>query len=211
MTDSNPTSPFNTAESRVSYGIGLQVGKQLTSNRFDGMDYQALSQGVVDALEGNEPAVAEADLQQAFADIREHLEAQEAEQAKTLAVEGESFLEENAKKSGITVTDSGLQYEILQTGDGETPNASSTVRTHYHGTLIDGTIFDSSVDRGQPAEFPVNGVIAGWTEALQIMPVGSKWRLYVPHNLAYGERGAGASIAPYSALIFDVELLDIVA
>lgn len=211
MTDSPSTTPFSTAESRVSYGIGLQVGKQLSSNRFDGMDYQALAQGVVDALEGNTPAVAEADLQQSFADIRERIEAQEAEQAKTLAVKGQAFLEENAKKDGITVTESGLQYEILHTGEGETPNASATVRTHYHGTLIDGTVFDSSVDRGQPTEFPVNGVIAGWTEALQLMPVGSKWRLYVPHNLAYGERGAGASIAPYSALIFEVELLDIVA
>jgi FKBP-type peptidyl-prolyl cis-trans isomerase FklB len=108
------------------------------------------------------------------------------------------------------VTASGLQYEILTEGQGDKPSAESTVRTHYHGTLINGEVFDSSYERGEPAEFPVNGVIKGWTEALQMMPTGSKWRLYVPHDLAYGERGAGASIAPYSTLIFDVELLAIV-
>ena len=107
------------------------------------------------------------------------------------------------------MTASGLQYEIVTQGDGAKPTASSRVKTHYHGTLIDGTVFDSSYNRGQPIDFAVNGVIAGWTEALQLMPVGSKWRLYIPYQLAYGERGAGASIAPYSALIFDVELLDI--
>ena len=110
----------------------------------------------------------------------------------------------------MTVTASGLQYEVITQGTGAIPTRTSKVKTHYHGTLIDGTVFDSSVNRGQPIDFPVNGVIAGWTEALQLMPVGSKWRLYIPHNLAYGERGAGASIKPYSALIFDVELIDII-
>ena len=108
------------------------------------------------------------------------------------------------------MTDSGLQYEVLVQGDGEKPTRASTVRTHYHGTLIDGTVFDSSYNRGQPAEFPVSGVIAGWTEALQLMPVGTKLRLTIPHNLAYGERGAGGKIAPFSTLVFDVELLAIV-
>lgn len=207
MSDS---STFDTPESRVSYGIGLQVGKQLSSNTFDGMDFSAVAQGVVDALEGTTPAVAESDLQSAFAEIRTRMEAKQAEQAKKLAAEGDAFLQQNATKDGITVTESGLQYEVITEGSGEKPVASSTVRTHYHGTLIDGTVFDSSVNRGQPAEFPVNGVIAGWTEALQMMTVGSKWRLYVPHNLAYGARGAGSSIGPYSALIFEVELLDVI-
>jgi len=201
---------FDTPESRVSYGIGLQVGRQLSSNTFEGMSFDAVAQGVVDALEGKNPAVADADLQSAFAEIRQRMEAAQAEQSKKLAADGEAFLKANASKEGITVTESGLQYEVITEGSGEKPITTSTVRTHYHGTLIDGTVFDSSVDRGQPAEFPVNGVIAGWTEALQMMTVGSKWRLYVPHNLAYGARGAGSAIAPYSALIFDVELLDII-
>jgi len=123
--------------------------------------------------------------------------------------EGKLFLEENAKKEGVTTLPSGLQYEILTEGKGEKPGITDVVTTHYHGTLLDGNIFDSSVHRGQPASFPVNGVIKGWTEALQLMPVGSKWKLYVPHHLAYGEQGAGQAIGPYTTLIFEVELLDI--
>ena len=138
------------------------------------------------------------------------MQAKQAEQAKELTAEGEEYLAENAKREEIVVTDSGLQYEILQAGDGAIPTKEDTVRTHYHGTLVNGTVFDSSVDRGQPAEFPVGGVIAGWTEALQLMPVGSKWRLHIPYNLAYGERGAGGAIGPYATLIFDIELLAIV-
>ena len=122
---------------------------------------------------------------------------------------GKKFLEENAKKAGVNVTDSGLQYEILTEGNGNKPSATDKVRVHYTGTLPDGTVFDSSVARGAPAEFPVNGVIRGWVEALQMMPVGSKWKLTIPHELAYGERGAGASIPPFSTLVFEVELLDI--
>ena len=129
-----------------------------------------------------------------------------------MAAEGETVSgPENAEREEVTVTESGLQFEILTEGTGEKPAKTSTVRTHYHGTLIDGTVFDSSVERNDPAEFPVGGVIAGWTEALQMMSVGSKWRLYIPHNLAYGERGAGGAIKPYSALVFEVELLDIIA
>jgi FKBP-type peptidyl-prolyl cis-trans isomerase FklB len=120
-------------------------------------------------------------------------------------------LSDNAKRDEVTVTESGLQYEVINAGNGETPTAASTVRVHYHGTLLDGTVFDSSYDRGQPAEFPVGGVIKGWTEALQLMQVGAKLRLFVPHDLAYGEQGAGGAIAPFSTLVFDVELLDIIA
>jgi len=124
--------------------------------------------------------------------------------------EGELFLEENSKRTEVTTLVSGLQYEIIQKGEGATPASTDKVKCHYHGTLVDGTVFDSSVQRGEPAEFPVNGVIQGWVEALQLMQVGSKWRLYVPSNLAYGERGAGGVIGPHATLIFEVELLAIV-
>jgi len=163
----------------------------------------------MDALNGNEYAVEVEDLRAAFGVINERMQAQQAEQAKEASAEGQKFLDENAKRDEVTVTESGLQYEVLTTGEGEKPTAASTVRTHYHGTLIDGTVFDSSYDRGQPAEFPVGGVIAGWTEALQMMTVGSKWRLAIPYQLAYGEQGAGGAIGPFQTLVFDVELLEI--
>ncbi|HTF95359.1 MAG TPA: FKBP-type peptidyl-prolyl cis-trans isomerase [Cellvibrio sp.] len=197
-------------EELVSYGIGRQMGQQLADNPFDGVSPAAVAQGLLDALNGVEMPYSNEQMQAAFGEINTRMQAKEAEQSKTLAAAGEAFLAENAKKPGITVTASGLQYEVITQGDGAIPTKTSKVKTHYHGTLIDGTVFDSSVNRGQPIDFPVNGVIAGWTEALQLMPVGSKWRLYVPQQLAYGERGAGASIKPYSALIFDVELIDIV-
>jgi FKBP-type peptidyl-prolyl cis-trans isomerase FklB len=137
-------------------------------------------------------------------------EAQEA-QARAAAAKGEAFLADNAKREGVVTLESGLQYEIIEAGDenGENPTASSKVRTHYHGTFIDGKVFDSSYERGQPAEFPVGGVIAGWTEALQLMTKGAKWRLYVPYQLAYGAQGSPGGIPPYSTLVFDVELIDI--
>ena len=142
--------------------------------------------------------------------LNKTMEAKEAEKNKGLAAEGEAFLAENAKREGVFVTESGLQYEVVTMGEGEKPTAESTVKVHYHGTLIDGTVFDSSVQRGEPIEFPLNGVIKGWTEGLQLMPVGSKFILYIPYQLAYGERGAGELIGPCEALIFEVELLDIV-
>lgn len=201
---------YTTVEQRVSYGVGRQMGDQLAANPFDGVDAAAVAAGLIDALEGKASSVAHADLEAAFKEIGQRMQAKQAAQAKDKAAEGENFLAENAKKAGVTVTASGLQYEVVTQGSGEKPTATSRVKTHYHGTLIDGTVFDSSYNRGQPIDFAVNGVIAGWTEALQLMPVGSKWRLYIPYQLGYGERGAGASIAPYSALIFDVELLEIV-
>ncbi len=201
---------FSSVEELVSYGIGRQMGDQLASNPFEGVSPEAVAQGVVDALNNVAMPYSNEQMQAAFEEINKRMQAQAAEKNKALAGAGEAFLAENAKKAGVTVTASGLQYEVITQGTGAIPTATSKVKTHYHGTLIDGTVFDSSVNRGQPIDFPVNGVIAGWTEALQLMPVGSKWRLYIPHNLAYGERGAGASIAPFSALIFDVELIDIV-
>lgn len=204
------SSKFSSVEELVSYGIGRQMGQQLADNPFDGVSPAAVAEGLLDALNGIEMPYSNEQMQEAFQEINNRMQAKEAEQSKNLAAAGEAFLADNAKKAGITVTASGLQYEVITQGTGAIPTKTSKVKTHYHGTLIDGTVFDSSVNRGQPIDFPVNGVIAGWTEALQLMPVGSKWRLYIPHDLAYGERGAGASIKPYSALIFDVELLDIV-
>jgi FKBP-type peptidyl-prolyl cis-trans isomerase FklB len=201
---------YTTIELRASYGVGRQMGEQLASNPFEGVDAEAVAQGVLDALNGKDSQVARPELEEAFRTIGARMQEKQEQQTKAQAKVGEMFLAENAKKDGITVTASGLQYEIVTAGTGEKPTAASRVKTHYHGTLIDGTVFDSSVQRGEPIDFAVGGVIAGWTEALQLMPVGSKWRLYIPHNLAYGERGAGASIAPFAALIFDVELLAIV-
>jgi FKBP-type peptidyl-prolyl cis-trans isomerase FklB len=194
---------YSTIEQRTSYGVGRQMGDQLAANAFDGVDPEAVAQGVIDALTGKPSQIERKDIEDAFRAMTARME---EKQSKA----GDQFLAGNAKKDGIAVTASGLQYEIITAGTGAKPTASSQVKTHYHGTLIDGTVFDSSVQRGQPIDFPVNGVIAGWTEALQLMPVGSKWRLFIPHNLAYGARGAGDSIPPYSALIFEVELLDIV-
>ncbi len=200
---------FTTQEQQASYGIGRQMGDQLANAPFEGFESEAALAGFSDAIGGVASQVDPALINEAFQVIQGRLQAAEAEQAKTMAADGEAYLAENAKRDEITVTASGLQYEILTEGNGDKPTASDTVRTHYHGTLIDGTVFDSSVDRGQPAEFPVNGVIAGWTEALQLMPKGSKWRLHIPYSLAYGERGAGGAIGPYAALVFDVELLEI--
>ncbi|WJG08803.1 FKBP-type peptidyl-prolyl cis-trans isomerase [Aliiglaciecola sp. LCG003] len=205
------TDKFNSIERQASYGIGYQMGEQLAANPFDGLDIEAVKTGLADAFAKQAPQVDNEALGAAFNEIHQRMQAAKAEQHKGAIDEGVAFLSENAKRAEITVTPSGLQYEVLATGEGDKPSAAATVRTHYHGTLLDGSVFDSSYDRGEPAEFPVNGVIKGWTEALQMMPVGSKWRLYVPHDLAYGEQGAGGAIGPYSTLVFDVELLDIVA
>lgn len=202
---------YTSSSDIVSYGIGRQMGDQLASDPFDGVNAEAVAAGVLDALQGTASPIDDAAFGKAFQEINDIMQAKQAEMSKAAAAEGEAFLAENAKKDGIIVTESGLQYEIITEGSGEKPTAESTVSTHYHGTLIDGTVFDSSVERGQPAQFPVNRVIAGWTEALQMMPTGSKWRLYIPHDLAYGAQGSGGKIAPYSALVFDVELLEIVA
>lgn len=195
-------------EAKASYGVGTQMGEQLKSI-FDGASLHAAIAGIEDAFNGASLQLSGEEINAAFGEIQQRIDAQKAEQAGDQAKEGEAFLADNANKAGVQVTDSGLQYEIITAGDGAVPTASCTVRTHYAGTLVDGTEFDSSYKRGEPAEFPVNGVIAGWTEALQLMPVGSKWRLYIPYQLAYGANGAGGAIGPYQALIFDIELLDI--
>lgn len=203
-------SVYSSVEDLVSYGIGRQMGQQLADNPFDGVSAEAVAQGIKDALNNVEMPYSNEQMQAAFEEINTRMQANEASRATEFAAEGEAFLAKNATREGVVVTESGLQYEVITQGTGAIPTRDSKVKTHYHGTLIDGTVFDSSVNRGQPIDFPVGGVIAGWTEALQLMPVGSKWRLYIPYQLAYGERGAGGAIKPYAALIFDVELIDIV-
>ncbi|BFM06512.1 FKBP-type peptidyl-prolyl cis-trans isomerase [Halioxenophilus aromaticivorans] len=202
---------FESNDAKASYGIGRQMGDQLVEKPFSSFDIEAAIAGFIDGAKGNALQVSADDINAAFKIIQGQIQQEQSDKAKELGGEGAAFLEGNAKDPEVTVLESGLQYKVLTEGTGEKPTNSSTVRTHYHGTLIDGTVFDSSVNRGQPAEFPVSGVIAGWTEALQLMPVGSKWRLFVPYNLAYGERGAGGAIGPYATLIFEVELLAIVS
>jgi FKBP-type peptidyl-prolyl cis-trans isomerase FklB len=199
---------LSTDETRVSYGIGRQLGGQLRDNPPPGASLDAIIAGITDAFSGQPSRVSEDELTASFKVIRDIMQAEAAAKAEAAAGAGLAFLAENAKRDGITVLASGLQYEVLSSGTGAMPTREDTIRAHYHGTLIDGSVFDSSYERGQPAEFPVGGVIAGWTEALQLMNAGSKWRLYVPSDLAYGEQGVG-SIPPHSVLVFDVELLDV--
>lgn len=195
-------------EARVSYGIGRQLGGQLRDNPPPGVSLDAILAGLADAFGGADSRVAEDQLSASFQVIRQRMQAEQAAKAEAAAAAGRDYLAENAKREGVTVLASGLQYEVLVAGEGAKPSADDQVRTHYHGTLIDGTVFDSSYERGQPAEFPVGGVIPGWVEALQLMNAGSKWRLHVPSELAYGAQAVG-SIPPHSVLVFDVELLDV--
>lgn len=194
-------------EALASYAVGRQVGEQLASQPFPGLEPDALLAGLGDMLKGQASPYKEDELRGALDEINRRMQRMQQQQASAMAAAGVEFLKQNATKSGVVVTPSGLQYEVLKEGKGPKPGPDSTVRVHYHGTLVDGTVFDSSVQRGEPIEFPVNGVIAGWTEALQLMPVGSKWKLYIPSELAYGARGAGGVIGPHAALIFEVDLL----
>ncbi len=202
---------FTTLEQHASYGVGCQMGDQLAQNGFEGIDLDAVAAGLKDSYEGKELAVPVEDIQSAFTEINSRIQKAREAEAKEASAAGEAHLAENAKKEGVVVLESGLQYEVLEAGDTDTdqPEASSTVRVHYHGTFTDGKVFDSSYDRGQPAEFPVGGVISGWTEALQLMNKGAKWRLTIPYQLAYGEQGSPGGIPPYATLKFDVELIDI--
>ncbi|MBP8185503.1 MAG: FKBP-type peptidyl-prolyl cis-trans isomerase [Pseudomonas sp.] len=208
MSELNLSPDLSTDAGRVSYGIGRQLGDQLRDNPPPGADLNAIVAGLTDAFGGTASRVSQDALSASFKVIREIMQAEAQVKAEAAASAGVAFLAENAKKAGVTLLASGLQYEVLVAGEGAKPSADDNVRTHYHGTLIDGSVFDSSYERGEPAEFPVGGVIAGWVEALQLMNTGSKWRLTVPSELAYGGQAAG-SIPPHSVLVFDVELLAI--
>lgn len=196
-------------EQKVSYGLGRQFGDHLLQTHIKGIDLDAVIAGMEQAFM-SQPSVISADtLEAAYQSIETKLKAAAKERACQARQQGEDFLAKNSRRNNVITLDSGLQYEILNKGSGETPAVDSRVRTHYHGTLLDGTVFDSSVERDEPAEFCVNQVIAGWTEALQLMPVGSRWRLFIPPELAYGTQGAGSCIPPHAALLFDVQLLEI--
>jgi FKBP-type peptidyl-prolyl cis-trans isomerase FklB len=201
---------LETPEEIVSYGIGRQMGDQLSGNSFEGCVIDLVKAGLGDAFTGAAAQVSAEDMNAAYEVIHQKIQAEIAKESAASVAISQEFFDENAKKDGIEVTESGLQYEVLVAGEGEKPAATNTVRVHYHGTFLDGKVFDSSVDRGQPAEFPVNGVIQGWIEGLQLMNAGSKWRLFIPSNLAYGEQGSSGAIPPNSALIFEVELLEII-
>jgi FKBP-type peptidyl-prolyl cis-trans isomerase FklB len=204
-----PEVELTTDEQKVSYGFGLQFGDQLRRNRFDGMELEAVLAGVQHWYNHQEAVLSDAEINPSYQVIQDRQKAKAAELAGKREELAEQFMAANAARDEVTTTDSGLQYEVLETGDGEKPGLQSTVVTHYHGTLLDGTVFDSSVDRGEPAEFGVNQVIPGWTEALQMMSVGEKWRIACPPKLAYGEQGAGDSIPPNTALVFEIHLVGI--
>ena len=189
----------------VSYSLGVNIGENIKT-QFEDIKIDNFLSGMQEVINGVEPKINN---DQALMVIQNYFTKKQSARSEVKIEEGRKFLEENSKKEGVITLASGLQYEVIIDGSGEKPKLEDNVTTHYHGTLLDGTVFDSSVDRGEPASFPVGGVIKGWTEALQLMSVGSKWKLYVPYDLAYGERGAGPQIGPYSTLIFEVELLNI--
>lgn len=190
----------------VSYSLGVSLANNLKTSGFETVESDAISSAFNDVFSENDVKISEEDANALIQDYFMELSQKKSQEAIS---KGQAFLDENAKKEGVVTTASGLQYQVLTQGQGTKPAASDEVTVHYHGTLIDGTVFDSSVDRGQPASFPVGGVIQGWVEALQLMNVGSKYKLFIPSNLAYGERGAGGSIGPNETLIFEVELLSI--
>ncbi len=192
---------------KVSYALGLSMGQNFQSSGINSLNVDDFSRALKAVYTGDQPEISYDEAKQVINTYFEKMQNEAQSANKEL---GEAFLKENAKKEGVVTLPSGLQYEILKTGDGKKPAATDQVKCHYHGTLIDGRVFDSSVQRNQPAVFGVNQVIQGWVEALQLMPIGSLWKLYIPSHLAYGERGAGELIGPNTALIFDVELLEIV-
>jgi FKBP-type peptidyl-prolyl cis-trans isomerase FklB len=197
---------------KLSYSIGVDVGRNLKQQGID-VDPDLLARGLKDALSGRKALMTDDEVREVLMAFQREAMVKQQEHVRQISEkfrkEGEAFLDENGKKDGVVTLPSGLQYQVIEKGKGPSPKATDTVEVHYRGTLTDGTEFDSSYKRGTPATFPVNGVIAGWTEALKIMKVGSKWRLFIPAKLAYGERGAGRDIPPNAALVFEVELLGI--
>lgn len=193
---------------KVSYIIGMDIGTNLKKQSID-IDTNILVKGMKDALSGGKPLLTEQEIQETMVALQKEMMAKQTELAKKNKEQGEAFLAENKKKEGVKVLPSGLQYKVIKAGTGKKPKINETVTAHYRGTLIDGMEFDSSYKRGQPVSFPVSGVIPGWTEALQLMGEGAKWQLFIPPNLAYGEKGAGRDIGPNATLIFEVELISI--
>ena len=198
---------------KLSYALGIGIGSQLAGMGAKGLDIDDFAQAVKDVISGTPLKVNNAEAQSLvqtfFQEQEEKQRAAAAEAGKVAKAAGESFLADNAKKEGVVVLPSGLQYQVLKEGNGKKPSETDQVKCHYEGTLIDGTIFDSSYQRNEPATFGLNQVIAGWTEGVQLMSEGAKYRFFIPYNLAYGERGAGAQIPPFAALVFDVELLKV--
>lgn len=203
---------LKTQKEKASYAIGLDIGNSLKKSNLE-IDNASLNKGIKDALSGGKPLMTEQEMKETITALQKDMQAKQQAQAKVAGEknkkEGEEFLAANKKKDGVVTLPSGLQYKVIKSGTGKTPKATDSVTVHYRGTLIDGTEFDSSYKRNQAATFPVNGVIAGWTEALQLMKEGDKWQLFIPSNLAYGERGAGSTIGPNSVLIFEVELMSV--
>lgn len=199
---------FEDESTKLTYSLAIMTANDLNSfkEQFDFFDDTVFQQGLTDAF--NEKS--QMDLMAAQQTLNEYSSKQRDSQINKNIAEGDTYLKENGAKEGVVVLESGMQYEILQEGSGEKPNASSDVKVHYHGSLINGTVFDSSVDRGEPIVFNASGVIQGWTQILQLMPVGSKWKVSIPYNLAYGAQGGGGVIPPYATLIFEMELLEIV-
>lgn len=191
---------------KVSYALGMSVANNILASGVKDLNIEEFANAIKAVLTNQQPTLSVEEAQQV---LTEYFTKLQEEQVKMFKAEGEAFLAENAKKEGVVTLPSGLQYKVITEGNGNKPTANQQVKCHYEGTLINGAKFDSSYDRNEPAVFPVNGVIQGWVEALQLMPVGSKWELYIPYDLAYGERGAGQSIPPYATLIFTVELLEI--
>jgi len=204
-----PEVELTTDEQKVSYGFGLQFGDQLRRNSFDGMDLDAVLAGVQHWYNHQQAALSDEQINPSYQVIQNRQQAKAAELATKREELASQFMAANAARDEVSTTASGLQYEVLETGSGDKPGPQSTVVTHYHGTLLDGTVFDSSVERGEPAEFGVHQVIPGWTEALQMMSVGDKWRIACPPKLAYGEQGAGDSIPPNTDLVFEIHLIAI--
>ncbi len=198
---------------KVSYALGLGIGQQLKNMGATDLNIDDFAQAIKDVLADNPLAVSHRDAQgivnSYFQEKEAQMNAEKKAKGEKAKIEGENFLKENGQKEGVITTASGLQYMVLKEGEGKSPKATDKVRCHYEGMLIDGTLFDSSLQRGEPADFPLNGVIAGWTEGLQLMKEGAKYRFFIPYLLGYGEGGAGNSIPPYSTLIFDVELIKV--
>ena len=198
---------------KLSYALGIGIGKQLSQMGADNMNIDDFAQAIKDVITGEALKVSDSEAQQLVNNFFQEQEAKQraaaAEKGKVAKEAGEKFLAENAKKDGIVTLPSGLQYQVLKEGNGKQPKATDRVKCHYEGTLIDGTMFDSSIQRGEPAVFGLNQVIAGWTEGVQLMQEGAKYRFFIPYNLGYGEHGAGATIPPFAALVFDVELIEV--